>query len=78
MRTQSTFIFTLCCALLLTWLTSGQRLVDTVFLMPDLGPVDDLVISAVLAAEDWKEGLGLEDYFGAVRSWLHSVLGISD
>ncbi|MEM7441433.1 MAG: hypothetical protein AAF393_17725 [Pseudomonadota bacterium] len=46
--------------------------------MPDVGQVDDFVIAWVLAAEDWKQSLELEDNFGQTREWLHGILGINE
>jgi hypothetical protein len=62
--------------LVLAWLFSGERLLDAVFAMPDVGPVDDAVIAVTVALEDLKARLGLPDAFGALRGVLHGLLGV--
>ena len=76
MSHNAKFIVTAIALLVLAWLFSGERLLDAVFAMPDLGPVDDGLISVTVALENLKAGLGLPDAFGALRSLLHSVLGV--
>ena len=77
MRTQLTFIATLCFALALAWLTSGERFLDWIFLMPDVGAVDDAVITFVMAVEDRRQQLQVVDLFAQARAWLHSSVGLN-
>jgi len=76
MSQNTKFIVTALALMVLAWLFSGERLLDAVFAMPDIGPVDDRVIAAAVALEDMKAHLGLPDAFGALRGLLHSVLGV--
>lgn len=62
--------------LALAWLFSGERLLDAVFEMPDLGPIDDAVIAGTVALEEAKARLGLPDAFAALRAALHTALGV--
>ncbi|WP_172298729.1 hypothetical protein [Pseudoruegeria sp. HB172150] len=70
--------FTAACfvALVAAWLLSGERFLDAVFEMVDLGPVDDTIIAGVVVAEDWKASLGLPDLFSAMRTAIHQGLGL--
>ncbi|MCB1331055.1 MAG: hypothetical protein KDK28_17135 [Maritimibacter sp.] len=76
MTQNARFIATAAALLVLAWLFSGERLLDAVFAMPDLGPVDDAVIAVTVAAEGIKTALGLPDLFGALRATLHALLGV--
>ena len=70
--------FTLTCfaLLVLAWLFSGERLLDAVFTMPDLGGLDDAMIAGMVTLEDLKARLGLPDAFGALRAALHARFGL--
>ncbi|MDF0603270.1 hypothetical protein P1J78_21250 [Psychromarinibacter sp. C21-152] len=70
--------FTLTCfaALVAAWLLSGERFLDAVFGMMDLGRVDDTIIAGVVVLEDWKAGLSLPDVFGQLRAAIHQGLGL--
>ena len=75
--TQNTrFITTCLAALVAAWLLSGERFLDAVFEMPDIGPIDDMVISGVVVLEDWKARLSLPDVFGELRTAIHAALGL--
>lgn len=76
MSQNAKFVATAFGLLGLAWLFSGERLLDAVFAMPDLGPVDDAVIAICVAAEGLKAALGLPDAFGALRGVLHGALGL--
>ncbi len=76
MSQNTRFITASLALLVLAWLFSGERLLDAVFAMPDLGPLDDTLIVAMVALEDIKARLGLPDAFGALRSVLHAALGV--
>lgn len=76
MSQNAKFIVAVAGLLLLAWLFSGERLLDAVFAMPDLGPVDDAVIAVAVAGEELKASLGLPDAFGALRGALHRGLGL--
>lgn len=76
MRQNVKFTVTLYCALALAWLFSGERFLDSVFEMVDLGRVDDMVIMAAIVLEEGKASLGLPDVFSALRSVLHWGLGV--
>ena len=62
--------------LVLAWLFSGERLLNGVFAMPDIGGLDDAIIAAMVTLEDQKAHLGLPDAFGALRQALHAALGV--
>lgn len=70
------FTFTLFACLAVTWLLSGDRFLDSVFEMVDLGQVDDIIIERVIWLEERKASLGLPDVFGVIRESLHSFLGL--
>jgi hypothetical protein len=70
------FTATLFAALAVAWLLSGERFLDSVFEMVDLGRIDDIIISGVVVLEDWKAGLALPDVFSAIRAVLHAALGL--
>ncbi|MBV1863332.1 MAG: hypothetical protein KUG74_02760 [Rhodobacteraceae bacterium] len=70
------FSITLWVALLACYLISGGRLLDWVFGMPDIAQFDDWLIAAVDWADQLKIRLGFGDWFGALRQWLHSILGV--
>lgn len=75
--TQQTRFITACfAALVAAWLLSGERLLDAVFEMMDLGSVDDTIIAGVVVLEDLKAGLSLPDVFGALRAAIHQGLGL--
>jgi len=76
MRTNKVFVLTLWAALALVWAVSGDRFLDLVFAMPDIGVVDDLIISAVLRAEDARALLDPPDLFGQLRHLLHRLTGL--
>ncbi|MEZ5721964.1 MAG: hypothetical protein R3D59_10125 [Paracoccaceae bacterium] len=76
MSQNARFITASAALLVLAWLFSGTRLLDAVFAMPDVGPLDDAVIALTVAAEDLKAQLGLPDAFGALRGALHGLLGV--
>jgi len=69
--------FTVCLfvALSIAWLLSGDRFLDSVFEMVDLGRVDDIVIERVVVLEEGKAQLGLPDIFSALRGTIHGALG---
>lgn len=71
------FIATLWIALIATWIVSGEQFLDLIFAMPDLGPIDDWVITAGVTLEDARAAAAPPDLFQALRDWLHSVTGLS-
>jgi hypothetical protein len=76
MSQNARFTVTAFALLVLAWLFSGERLLDAVFEMPDLGPLDDWVIAGMVALEELKSRFGLPDAFGALRTALHAALGV--
>lgn len=62
--------------LVLSWFASGSRFVDWAFAMPEMGPLDDVLLGLLVAADDWRVGLGLGDAFGALRGVLHQITGL--
>lgn len=75
--TQTTrFTLTIFAALVAAWLLSGERFLDAVFEMVDIGQVDDTIIAGVVVLEDWKAGYGLPDLFSAMRAAIHTRLGL--
>ncbi len=76
MSKNAQFTLTLILALTAAWLLSGDRFLDAVFNMVDLGPLDDIVITGVVILEEGKASLGLPDIFAATRAVLHGVLGL--
>lgn len=70
------FVATLWLALFAAWLFSGEQFLDLVFSMPDAGPIDDWILSAVLWAEGLRAEAGLPDLFAALRSTLHAWTGL--
>ena len=70
------FIATLWLCLIAAWLFSGEQFLDLMFAMPDLGPVDDVILTAVVWLEDFRAGLGAPDLFAALRSVLHRLTGL--
>ncbi len=75
--TQNTkFTTTLFVALAIAWLLSGDRFLDAVFEMVDLGTVDDIVIAGAVVLEEGKAQLGLPDVFAALRGNIHTSLGL--
>lgn len=76
MRANIAFVATLWLALFMAWTISGEQFLDLMFAMPDLGPVDDLVLSGVVWMEDWRADLGLPDLFGRLRATLHRISGL--
>jgi len=76
MSDTARFTASLFALLVLAWGFSGERLLDAVFAMPDLGPVDDWVIAVTVTLEDGKAQLGLPDAFTALRTALHRGLGL--
>ncbi|WP_297773483.1 hypothetical protein [uncultured Roseovarius sp.] len=76
MQRNIVFLATLWGALGLSWLLSGERFLDLMFAMPDLGKIDDLVLEVVIQAEDAKDALGAPDLFGALRAALHRITGL--
>ncbi len=76
MTPNARFITTCFAALVAAWLLSGERLLDAVFEMMDLGRVDDTIIAGVVVLEDWKAGLSLPDLFGQTRAAIHAALGL--
>ncbi|MBL4811745.1 MAG: hypothetical protein JKX69_05150 [Rhodobacteraceae bacterium] len=58
------------------WLGSGEAVLDLAFALPDIGPVDDIIIIAVVWAEDLRAPLGVPDWFGALRAGLHRLTGL--
>lgn len=76
MTQMKSFTFTLIACLAVAWLLSGERFLDSVFEMVDLGQVDDIIIEGVIWFEERKASLGLPDVFGALRATLHSLLGL--
>lgn len=75
--TQNARFITAClAALVAAWLLSGERFLDAVFEMPDIGPVDDTIIDGVVVLEDWKANLSLPDTFGELRTAIHAALGL--
>lgn len=75
-RAPASFLLALAGALALAWAFSGERFLDWAFAMPDLGPVDDVVLAALVAAEEAKAAAGLPDLFGALRGFLHRWTGL--
>lgn len=71
------FILTLWLMLGLAWIVSGSRFIDWAFGMPDMGPVDDLLILLLVEADDLRAALGLGDIFGALRQFLHHITGLA-
>ncbi|MCG6904717.1 MAG: hypothetical protein LJE68_18750 [Rhodobacter sp.] len=76
MTENAKFTATLIAALFAAWLLSGDRFLDLVFEMVDLGRLDDIVIEGAVILEDAKANLGLPDIFAALRGVLHWVLGV--
>jgi len=76
MTRNARFITTCFAALVAAWLLSGERLLDAVFEMIDIGPVDDTIIAGVVVLEDWKASLSLPDSFGELRTAIHAALGL--
>lgn len=76
MTQQTRFTLTCFAALVAAWLLSGERFLDAVFEMMDLGNLDDTIIAGVVALEDLKAGLSLPDVFGALRAAIHHGLGL--
>ncbi len=76
MTQNARFILVCFAALVAAWLLSGERLLDAVFEMMDLGQVDDTIIAGVVVLEDWKAGLSLPDTFSAWRASIHAALGL--
>lgn len=76
MTETSRFTATILAALVVAWLLSGERFLDSVFEMMDLGPLDDIIISGAVVVEQGKADLGLPDVFGAIRAALHDGLGL--
>lgn len=76
MRQNLLFVLTLWAGLGLAFAFSGERFLDLVFEMPDLGSVDDLVLDAVFWFEEMKETAGLPDLFSKLRAFLHKVTGL--
>lgn len=76
MTQNARFTATLIAALAFAWLFSGDRFLDAIFEMVDLGPVDDIVISVAVRFEDGKAMLRLPDVFSALRGALHRGLGL--
>jgi len=70
------FSITLWAALLLVYLISGGRMLDWVFEMPDIWRIDDWLIILIDQGDQLKARFGLNDWFGAVRHWLHRALGV--
>lgn len=70
------FTTTLWVALLLLYLFSGGRFLDWVFELPDIWQIDDTLIVLVDQGDQLKQRLGLSDWFGGLRQWLHDVLGV--
>ncbi|MEZ5769768.1 MAG: hypothetical protein R3D80_20540 [Paracoccaceae bacterium] len=62
--------------IVLAWAFSGERLLDALFAVPDLGPVDDWAIAGMVALEEFKGRLHLPDAFGALRTALHAFIGV--
>ena len=76
MTQNACFTATVFAALALAWLLSGDRFLDAVFEMVDLGPFDDMVIEGIVVLEGGKASLGLPDLFTALRGALHRGLGL--
>lgn len=76
MTRNTRFIVACIAALVAAWLLSGERFLDSVFEMWDLGTLDDTIIAGVVAAEDWKAGFGLPDLFASTRAAMHAALGL--
>lgn len=76
MRRKLSFILTLWGALILAWALSGERFLDLMFAIPDLGRIDDVVLDLVIRAEDAKDALHLPDLFSALRGALHRMTGL--
>jgi len=76
MSQNAKFTTTLFIALAIAWLLSGDRFLDAVFEMVDLGSLDDIVITSVVILEEGKATLGLPDVFAAIRGAIHSGLGL--
>ncbi|MEO0681509.1 MAG: hypothetical protein AAF192_13955 [Pseudomonadota bacterium] len=76
MRLPAGFTATLWLALALAWAFSGERFLDFAFEMPEMGPVDDALLAALVQVEEAKAALGLPDLFGALRQALHDASGL--
>lgn len=76
-REMTVFTLTLWLLLPLAWLLSGGRFLDWAYGMPDLGPVDDLLLAALERADRAREAIGLGDPFGELRAWLHGWTGLA-
>ncbi|MFE3836572.1 hypothetical protein [Pseudogemmobacter sonorensis] len=70
------FTLTLWLMLPLAWLLSGERFLDWAYGMPDLGPVDDILLSLLDGADRLRVSSGLGDVFGALRARLHGWTGL--
>ena len=76
MTQMRSFTLTLFAALIVAWLLSGERFLDALFEMMDLGQVDDIIIAGAVVLEEGKASLGFPDVFSALRGALHKVLGL--
>ncbi len=76
MTDNARFSATLFAALAIAWLLSGDRFLDAVFEMMDLGQLDDIVIAGVVILEEGKASLGIPDIFSALRGAIHGALGL--
>ncbi len=70
------FTLTLWLCLPVAWALSGSRFIDWAYAMPDLGGVDDTILTILDRADSWRAALGLGDPFGDLRAALHHATGL--
>lgn len=70
------FNTTLWASLFIMWLVSGEAFLDWAFAMPDIGGIDDALLSLVASAENAKAAFGLPDLFQALRAVIHGATGL--
>jgi hypothetical protein len=76
MRQNVIFVVTLWGALGLAYLYSGERFLNLLFDMPNLGSLDEAILNAAFGAEEFKESIGATDLFGRLRDSLHKIAGL--
>lgn len=76
MRANWNFVATLWITLVAVWALSGEQFLDLVFAMPNLGPVDDAILTGVVWLEEARARLGLPDLFQMLRDTLHRLSGL--
>lgn len=72
---MTSFTLTLWLFLMAAWVLSGERVLNWAYEMPDIGPIDDIVLFLLDEVEALRGDFGLQDYFGEFRTLLHSWTG---